>query len=711
MRVLSRILSVLVLCVWSALPALAQSEPVPEAPAPAPASDATAAPNVEAPIDAVPLPPDSVVPAPSSTLADPSIAEHGVQDVPTPTPAVGDDSMAPLLQGAAPAMPQSAQLQTYVDGLVASLQREHGLSALTISVVKDDSLWIARGYGFADVASARPAVADSTLFRIGSVSKTFIWTAVMMLVERGLIDLDADVNSYLKSVRIAEAFGVPVTMRQLMHHRAGFEDSLRLFAVADDDPRTLAELLSEQQPARVYAPGLRTSYSNWGSALAAQIVSDVSGEPYGDFLRREILDPLGMQGTTFVAPSKLDETQRADLAGGYKSGKGALAAQGYMQIGPYWPAGGIASTATEMARWMRFHLNGGELDGVRLLRAQTHAQMWTRAHDDRPGAPDVAHGFQDRSYRGLRVLGHGGATAAFYTNMVLVPELGLGVFISQNSVQSRLPVTQLPDQIIDRVHGGTYQAGLDIEAGDSDYLADVAGTYLQNRRVFSSFAAVLGLNSTGQVTPLSADALLVTLNGAAKQYLRVDKQRDLFEAADGNRIAFVREGGRVVALADSSGVHTLEKVHLLSAPATALGAVGVAVLLALTSLLGFWWRLGRGAAYGAGYAAGFAAFVSLISALCVLGFAVVTGLLVIELSKLDLSTMAANYPSQMMLYTSYAGWAVAGAAGAMLIGLIPAWVATGWGLWRRLHYSVFALVLALAAFLLWQWRVFAAPVY
>ena len=695
----SRILCALALCSCFALAAVAQSEREPDPSAAA--IDVPETPLVEAPIapeapsqDVASAPPDPAVDDPASVAIDAGVV------LPVPAPAVVDVSSA-----------QRAELKTYIDGLVASLQREHGLSALTISVVKDDALWMAQSYGLADVAGARPAVADSTLFRIGSVSKTFIWTAVMMLVERGQIDLDADVNSYLKSVRIAEGFGVPVTMRQLMHHRAGFEDSLRLFAVGDDDPRTLVDLLKEQQPARVYAPGLRTSYSNWGSALAAQIIADVTNEPYGDFLRREILDPLGMRSTTFVPPSKLEAAERASLATGYKQGKGALALQGYMQIGAYWPAGGIASTATDMARWMRLHLNGGELDGVRLLRAETHAQMWTRAYDDRPGAPDLAHGFQDRSYRGLRVLGHGGATAAFYTNMVLVPELGLGVFVSQSSVQTRLPVSQLPDQIIDRVHAVPYQAALEVESAEPGALADVAGTYLQNRRVFSSFAAAFGLDSTAEVTPLSADALLVTLNGEGKQYLRVDKERDLFEAANGARIAFVREGDRVVALADSSGVHTLEKVGVLNAPNTALGALAVSLLLALTTLLGFWWRLGRGPAYGEGFAAGLAAGVSLLSALCVLGFVVTVALLVKDLSSADLSTMATTYPPQSMLHAHYAGWAVAGAAAAMLLCLLPAWVATGWGLWRRLHFTLFALVLGLAALQLWQWKVFGAPVY
>lgn len=638
--------------------------------------------------------------APTQTAQEPNIAV-----LPEPPPANSPPVVELLSSG------ERAQLSSYVDGVITSLRREHRLSALTLAVVKDDALWLAQGYGQADLAKDRPVTADQTLFRIGSVSKTFIWTAAMMLVERGRLDLDADVNSYLKSVRVNEAFGAPVTVRQLMHHRAGFEDSMRLFAVADDDKRSLSELLAEHQPQRVYAPGLRTSYSNWGAALAAQVVEDVSGEPYGDFLQREILDPLGMTATTWTAPGKLDKATQANLATGYKRDSGALDVQGYMQLGAYWPAGGIASTATDMSRWMRMHLNGGELDAVRLMRAETHDQMWTRAYDDRPGAADVAHGFQDRHYHGLRLLGHGGGTAAFLTQMVLVPELKLGIFMSQNGTYTRATISELPELIIDQVHGDSYQPELTVAASEPGILTELNGSYLQNRRVFTSFAAVLALDATARVNARADDTVLLTVADNTTQYRRVGKERDLFESVDGARLAFIREGGNVVALADGSGVHSFEKIGILGNPNTLFGAFAASVLLAFTTLLGFWWRLGRGSKYGEGVAAGLAATVSLLSSLCVFAFTTVLILLVVNLSNFDLASLAGNYPSEAMMQTHFAGFAVAGAAAAMLLALLPAWTAKGWGLWRRLHFSIFALALALTAYLLWQWRVFGAPVY
>lgn len=601
-------------------------------------------------------------------------------------------------------------LSDFVDGMVQTQQREHQLGALTLAIVRNDEPWLTRGYGLADIESARPVTPDRTLFRIGSVSKTFTWTAVMMLTESGQIDLDTDVNEYLKSVRVDEEFGEPVTMRHLMHHRAGFEDTLRLFTVADDDPRNLAELLADHQPRRVFPPGKRTSYSNWGAALAALVVSDVSGRPYGQFLREEILEPLGMNDTTWQAPSKMDSQTRERLSAGYKRKHGAFVHQDYLQLGAYWPAGGMAATATDMARWMRFHLNGGQLEGTRLMTAETHARMWTRGFDDRPEAPDVSHGFQDRPYHGVRVLGHGGGTAAYLTNMVLVPELDLGIFLSHNSAHTRSLISQIPDLVIDHFrHHETVPVLAEQDHSENEALAELAGTYLSNRRVFSSFAAVLGAFNTTTVTPLSDDALSLTSGVEATYYRKVPDAPDVFESPSGDRIAFLRNrDGSVEALADPMGVHTAERTGWFDAPTTLLLATGLALLLALTTTLGFWRRFSRGLEVTpAGRLASGAAVIGVLSIFFLL---VSFGFLAVGLADFDLSTMSENYPPMSMLFVHYAGWGVAAAAALMLLAQWPAWTTSGWGWVRRLHFLLFTIAMLFVAVQLWQWRIFGAPV-
>jgi hypothetical protein len=384
--------------------------------------------------------------------------------------------------------------------------------------------------------------------------------------------------------------------------------------------------------------------------------------------------------------------------------------QDYLQLGPYWPAGGMASTATDMARWMRFHLNGGELDGVRLMAPATHAAMWTRGFDDRPQAADVAHGFQDRPYRGTRTFGHGGGTAAFLTNMILAPELGLGIFLSQNTARVFEPIAQVPDRVIDRHLGRGFRPELAAE-GDTDPMVELAGSYLNNRRVFTTFAAIVGAGSVAPVTPLSADAITVTTPLDSTLFRRLPEAGDVFESATGARIAFLRDAeDTVTALADDQGVHTWERIGLLASPNTLAAALAAAALLSVTTLLGAWKR--RSTAMRApGWRARALAAVPLVAALAVLWFVASGALLVVDALDFNLAQLQqVAWPTPLMLHMHAAGLALAGSALAMLAALLPIWRGSGWRPWRRVHASLFALALGLLAALLWQWRIIGAPV-
>src|SRR5690348_12272681 len=193
-------------------------------------------------------------------------------------------------------------LHAFLDGMIPYTLHRGDIAGATVAVVKDGKLLFAQGYGYADLKTHAPVIADQTLFRPGSISKLFTATAVMQLVEQGKLDLDRDVNEYL-DFTIPKTFPEPVTLRRLLTHTAGFEESLKnLFVGQETDMKPLGTYLTDQMPARIYPPGKIPSYSNYGFTLAGYLVQRVSGEKFERYIDNHILKPLKMNSSTFDQP-------------------------------------------------------------------------------------------------------------------------------------------------------------------------------------------------------------------------------------------------------------------------------------------------------------------------------------------------------------------------------------------------------------------------
>ena len=185
-----------------------------------------------------------------------------------------------------------------------------------------------------DTEKRTPVDPAQTLFRPGSVSKLFTWTAIMQLVEQGKIDLDADVNTYLKDFKVDATFPEPVKVRNIMTHTGGFEDGGvgYLFAGTAEDLLPLGQWLAAHQPARVRPPttdfsdGTNASYSNWATALGGHIVEVVRASR-SRVHRAAHLQPLGMERSTFREP--LPEPLAPRMSGGYSFEAGAFKPHGF----------------------------------------------------------------------------------------------------------------------------------------------------------------------------------------------------------------------------------------------------------------------------------------------------------------------------------------------------------------------------------------------
>ena len=256
----------------------------------------------------------------------------------------------------------ASDLEALLDGLVpAQLEREDVAGAV-VAVIKDGHVLFLKGYGFADVAKRKPVSPSDTLFRPGSISKLFTWTSVMQLVEQGKLDLDRDVNDYL-DFKIPVAFAKPITLRNVMTHTPGFEETGKELFVSDAaHVRPLGEYLRDHLPARIFPPGTTPAYSNYATALAGYIVQRISGKPFEQYVAENIYGPLSMPHTIFVQP--LPPVLQPLMSNGYV--RASQSAKPYEFVQAY-PAGSVATSAADMCNFVIAHLQDGQFGSTRIL--------------------------------------------------------------------------------------------------------------------------------------------------------------------------------------------------------------------------------------------------------------------------------------------------------------------------------------------------------
>ena len=257
-----------------------------------------------------------------------------------------------LFSAQASSAPSLETIGSYIDGTIESQMVLEDIPAVTVSVVKDGQLLFSKGYGFADLEKRIPVNAEKSLFRIGSTSKLFTWTAVMQMVEAGKLDLDADVNSYL-DFKIPATYAQPITLKHILAHTAGFEDGGLGYLIQyfPDHGPELAEAMEKYIPLRVNAPGEVTSYSNYATALAGLIVQNVSGKPFNQYVKEHIFDPLGMTYATFEEP--LPQHLAEHMVKGYAREAGKFDEKPFEMINSFGPAGAVAASAEDMAKFMQ----------------------------------------------------------------------------------------------------------------------------------------------------------------------------------------------------------------------------------------------------------------------------------------------------------------------------------------------------------------------
>jgi len=497
-------------------------------------------------------------------------------------------SAEPVSGPSAPAL-ERADVESWLDGFMPYALQTGDVAGAVVAVVKNGNVVLVKGYGYADVATHAPVDAERTLFRPGSTSKLFTWTAVMQLVEQGKLDLDRDVNEYL-DFRLPERDGPPITLRNIMTHTAGFEEQVRQLIL--DDPRdlpTLKDYVERAAPVRLFKAGTTPAYSNYATALAGYIVQRVSGQMFDDYIETHIFTPLGMKHASFRQP--LPAALVPDAAKGYDLA--SEPAKPYEILTPA-PAGALAASGSDIARFMIAHLEGGEYHGARILAPQTVELMHDTPLTMIPPLNRMELGFYEQNYNGHRIISHAGDTDYFHSDLNLFLDDHVGLFLSMNSAGRDGAAHTIRSALFEQFANRYFPAAREGRRTDPKTApADaqvLAGYYENSRRVQTSFLSIASL-----IQPIRVDAnedgtvslsMFHGLSGAVRRYQEV-QPFVWIDPDSGRRLAAKVVAGRVTRFSadEISPFMVLEPIPWWRAPVwlqpAAAAALAACVLTAL----------------------------------------------------------------------------------------------------------------------------------
>jgi CubicO group peptidase (beta-lactamase class C family) len=452
---------------------------------------------------------------------------------------------------------------------IPALMQQAGIVGLTIALVDGDRVVMAKGFGDANRATGKRVTAE-TLFHIGSTSKTLAALAVMQLVERGQVDLDAPLARYVPEFELLPRFkGNVITVRSVLDHHSGIPGDVfnGLITLGEPVPEFNAWLVDALQAMYPERPvDAMWAYNNSGYVLLQNLVENISGLGFEEYAQENLFGPMGMTSSMFddrIAASR-------DMTRNYVTEQGA---DGERSTTAYpreyvngWPAGSVLSNADDMAKYLQAMLAGGEGENGRVLSERTLRQMWTR-QTQLPLDIIFAHyglgfilGDPNLDWTGEKVVWHNGATMLNFTMLRLLPEAGLGAYVSINTVG----LDEISQAVADRAMSLAFTAKTGRPqpaapvlpastpvAPEPATLTSLAGHYAGGQGAFEVEATGTGLRLTeltGPGTGIAAD-LVPMANGAFRT--SPDAEREyLFQTVEGKRLVLLRlpYGAEIVEL-------------------------------------------------------------------------------------------------------------------------------------------------------------------
>lgn len=330
-----------------------------------------------------------------------------------------------------------------LEPIINQVMQQTGMPGFAIAIVDNEKLVYSAGFG-ARKLGTKEQISARSLFHMASITKPFVATSIMQLWEQGKIDLDAPLLKYVPYFRLADERYKKITIRQMLSHISGIPDvqDYEWDKPQYDDGALERYVRSLGSQSLIFEPGTKFQYSNMAFEVLGDVIAKVSGMSFEDYVKSNILEPLGMKDSTLLVkkadPQLLVTPHVANLSYEVEVSK----------VFPYnrmhSPSSTLYSNVLDMSRWATANMNRGELEGTRILKSSTYDLMW------KPPAQQfqqIGISWFLAKHKELMVVRHSGGDTGFVSNLVLLPEKRVAVVMMSN--YDRAPLSLITNAALD----------------------------------------------------------------------------------------------------------------------------------------------------------------------------------------------------------------------------------------------------------------------
>lgn len=343
----------------------------------------------------------------------------------------------------ADAQETSDRFKEQLEPVIKQVMQQAGMPGFAIAIVENQRVVYSAGFGVRNLNSKERMTASS-LFHMASITKPFVATSIVQLWEQGKIDLDATVVKYLPYFRLADERYKRITVRQMLSHISGMPDvqDYEWNKPQYDDGALERYVRSLGDRSLIAEPGARMQYSNMAFEVLGDVIAKVSGMSFEDYVKRNILEPLGMKSSTLLV--KQADPQLLTTPHVQSTSYEVEVSKVFPYNRMHSPSSTLYSNVLDMSRWAIANMNRGELDGKRILKSSTYDLMWKPAGEQ---FPQIGISWFLNKYKDNAVVTHSGGDTGFVSNLMLLPEKKIAVVMMSN--YDRAPLRVITNAALD----------------------------------------------------------------------------------------------------------------------------------------------------------------------------------------------------------------------------------------------------------------------